>query len=85
MSQTLNQFRPPLVPKTLTTDILFARGFYFPATKEDIKAMKSELAELQRYYSEYRPLQVMPYDDQRFEQLFDIIGKRVKRLEKSFS
>lgn len=59
---------------------LFAQVFYFPATKTDIKLMRDELIELQGYYSEYRPLQVMPYDDQRFAQLFEIIGKRLKRL-----
>ena len=64
---------------------LFAQAFYFPETKADIKLMREELKELQRTYSEYRPLQVMPYDDQRFEQLFEIIEKRVIRLDDSLS
>lgn len=52
---------------------LFARTTYFPATEEDKKNFRRSLKELENLYREFKSLKVMPFDDERFEQVFDLV------------
>ncbi len=56
---------------------LFGKATYFPATDADKRRYEGELIELERLYRDFKMLKVMPYDDDRFGQLFDLVRKAI--------
>ncbi|MDA7425599.1 hypothetical protein [Thalassococcus lentus] len=61
---------------------LFGKATYFPTTDADKRRFEGELTELERLYQDFKLLKVMPYDDDRFEQLFELVRKTIGESKK---